>query len=102
MSKKSLVLHIINKYEPITQTEIAQMAEITPRSVKRIVKDLRLDGELIASGNAGYWMTETREGVQHTMNTMLANNKSHIDVVLAMERSLKKKEKEGQEACDDN
>ena len=91
MNKKSLVLHLINKYEPITQKDIANMAEVEDRTVRRLVKDLRLDGELIASGNEGYWVAKDREDILPTQNRLMANNKSHIDVYLAMERSLKKK-----------
>lgn len=94
MNKKSLVLHIINRFEPITQNVIAKIAQIETRSVRRIVKDLRLDGELIASGNEGYWIAKDRDDILHTQNRLMANNKSHIDVYLAMERSLKKKEKQ--------
>jgi biotin operon repressor len=71
-----------------SQRHLAAIADTSERTIRASVRRLRLGGALIASGNKGYWIAKSEEEIRHTLNRMYSQNKAHIDVCLAMERTI--------------
>ena len=86
--KEQLVFETIFRRGPITQTAVAQLHGLATRTIRRYVRDLRLAGQPIASGNEGYWYAVEKTELNHTINKLYSQNKSHIDLILAMERNM--------------
>lgn len=51
---------------PRTQKELEALTGIDRRYIKQIIRDLRLEGLPICSGNEGYWIARSEEELNRT------------------------------------
>lgn len=58
MNKKQLVLARLemNDHTPMRAKEFKKLLGIDPRELRDVVRDLRLDGVKVCSGDKGYWL----------------------------------------------
>lgn len=75
---------------PRTQKELEDLTGIDRRDVRRLIRELRIDGVKICSGNAGYWIWNGQDESWHrTKLTIIAKGTSTYKLVNAILRAEK-------------
>ena len=77
--------------KPIKARELAIMWDTTPRGVREIIMNLRLQGEPICSGNAGYWYATETEQMLDTVRRIRAHALKELKVVAKMAKILRER-----------
>ena len=92
---QELFLNLIKKHQgrgrSVPLSEIAGRMHCTPRTVKDIVREMRLNfGVLICSsrGDDGYWLAANEEEVRESMRPYFAQAMSELRVFHAMNRNV--------------
>jgi biotin operon repressor len=92
MSIKNNVLRALETHRAVKQCTLANLFDTTDRQIRKAVRELREEGNLIGSDEEGYFLASTREEILHTINRLKCQVRSHVDLIFLMEEVLKKME----------
>lgn len=73
---------------PITSSRIGFFTRLEPRTIRKIIHELRLEGELICSDGDGYYLPETVEEARRSMATFSARFKAMNETCKRLEASI--------------
>ena len=83
---------------PIKTKPLCAVCSITPRQLQTAIRDLRMDGVKVCSGDAGYWLWNGKDDSwEHTKRQLRSRVSKLMRVLIAMDMEL-----EGQEKWDLN
>ena len=85
---------VINNHVPVKTKPICAVLNIKPRELQRAVRDLRMDGVKVCSGDNGYWIWN---GEDDTWNHTKRQIKSRIKKLSQMYTAMDNTPLEGQE-----
>ena len=88
------LVRLLECYGGYTQQEMADSLGLEKRTVRRLVRNIRLTGIPIASGDKGYFMAKNKEQLRHTINRLRSQNRKHVDLIFALEDCFKEKKED--------
>ena len=87
--------------EKCTQEALAACLFTDERKIRKMVREIRLKGIPIASGDGGYFIAKNKEELKHTINRLYSQNREHVDLIFALEDCFKE-EKESSIMAEEN
>ena len=83
------LVRLLQCYGSFTQKEMANSLGLEERTIRRMVRRIRLKGIPIASGDDGYFMAKNLDELRHTINMLYSQNRKHVDLAFALENCFK-------------
>lgn len=73
---------------PRTQRELETLTGIDRREVRRVIRELRMDGVKVCSSNAGYWIWDGEDASWSKTKTTIARKAAHtFELLNAIKRA---------------
>lgn len=78
----------IGEENGISMRALSHYLGTTPRSTRKLVEGARLEGNIIASGDAGYFIPETVEELRHYVAKARARSRTNFAAIREAEKLL--------------